>query len=78
MPRSALDGASHVVQDAAYVTVGLGLLGFQRLQVRRRELAQTVADPSTVVSGAVDLVVTAVGNRFKVIEERLGAALGHR
>ena len=78
MPRSALDGASRVVQDAAYVTVGLGLLGFQRLQVRRRELAQSVVDPSTVVSGAVDLVVTAVDNRLKVIEERLGAALGHR
>jgi hypothetical protein len=28
--------------DAAYVSVGLGVLGFQRLQVRRRELQQQV------------------------------------
>ena len=28
--------------DAAYVTVGLSVLGFQRAQVRRRELQQQV------------------------------------
>ena len=32
MPRS--------LQDAAYVVVGLGVLGFQRAQVARRDLAR--------------------------------------
>ena len=30
--------------DTAYVTVGLGVLGFQQAQVRRRELQQRLAD----------------------------------
>jgi hypothetical protein len=30
--------------DAGYVTVGLGVLGFQQAQVRRRELRQTVGE----------------------------------
>jgi hypothetical protein len=29
-----------IATDAAYVAVGLGVLGFQRVQVRRRELQQ--------------------------------------
>ena len=29
-------------KDALYVTVGLGVLGFQKAQVRRRELARQV------------------------------------
>jgi hypothetical protein len=31
-----------IATDAAYVAVGLGVLGFQRAQVRRRELRQQV------------------------------------
>lgn len=34
--------AATVARDTAYVTVGLGLLNFQRLQVRRRELERAV------------------------------------
>jgi hypothetical protein len=30
------------VKDAAYVTVGLGLLGYQRTQVRRREFERAL------------------------------------
>ncbi len=32
------------LKDAAYVTVGLAVLGFQRAQVRRRELARNLRD----------------------------------
>jgi hypothetical protein len=30
--------AADLAKDATYVTVGLGVLGFQRAQVRRREI----------------------------------------
>ncbi len=30
--------ATELARDATYVTVGLGVLGFQRAQVRRREI----------------------------------------
>ncbi|HEY5012451.1 MAG TPA: hypothetical protein VIK61_07080 [Acidimicrobiia bacterium] len=32
------------VTDAGYVTIGLGVLGFQQAQVRRRELQKRVGD----------------------------------
>jgi hypothetical protein len=36
-------------RDTAYVVVGLGVLGVQRAQVRRRELARRLADPRTQI-----------------------------
>jgi hypothetical protein len=33
--------AAALARDATYVTVGLGLLGFQRAQVRRREFERS-------------------------------------
>ncbi len=34
--------AVDLAKDAAYVTVGLGLLSYQRMQVRRRELERSL------------------------------------
>jgi hypothetical protein len=34
--------AAELAKDATYVTVGLSLLGFQRAQVRRRELERSL------------------------------------
>ena len=34
--------ATDLAKDATYVTVGLGLLGYQRAQVRRRELERAL------------------------------------
>lgn len=36
------DAATNLVKDSIYVTVGLGVLTFQRLQVRRREIERLV------------------------------------
>ena len=45
------------LQDAAYVAVGLGVIGFQKAQVRRRELARLVGEPDLqLVQPALDLV----------------------
>ena len=33
--------AAELAKDATYVTVGLGLLGYQRAQVRRREFERS-------------------------------------
>jgi hypothetical protein len=39
---AAVDTALDAARDAAYVTVGLSLLNFQRLQVRRREVERAL------------------------------------
>jgi len=35
---SAASAASDLARDAVYTTVGLGVLAYQRIQVRRREI----------------------------------------
>jgi hypothetical protein len=62
MARLQIDDVTNAVKDAAYVSVGLGVIAFQRLQVRRNELTK-------LVGGVGELV----GDRVKVVEERLGA-----
>jgi hypothetical protein len=42
--ESLLDQAAETAQDAVYVSVGLGILAFQRAQVRRRELNRGLDD----------------------------------
>lgn len=78
MARSTLDDVAHAAQDAAYVSVGLGLIAFQRLQVRRQELHKALSGQTDDARGALDAVGTLVGDRLKMLEERLGAVLEHR
>ncbi|HXY46023.1 MAG TPA: hypothetical protein VEH29_17695 [Acidimicrobiales bacterium] len=38
------DDLTKIAQDAAYVAIGLGVLGFQKAQVRRRELRKQLEE----------------------------------
>jgi hypothetical protein len=75
MPRVQVDDVTNAVKDAAYVSVGLGVIAFQRLQVRRNELTKTINEQTEGAKGALELVGSLVNDRVKVIEERLGAVL---
>ena len=74
MARLQLDDVTNAVKDAAYVSVGLGVIAFQRLQVRRNELTKTLRAGGAARS-ALDAVGALLGDRVKVVEERLGAVL---
>ena len=63
MARTPLDDVGKTLQDVAYVGVGLGVLAFQRAQVRRQELRK---DLSRLRSLA--------GEQVQLVEERLAAA----
>ena len=41
LAAQAADLALDLARDATYVTVGMGLLGYQRAQVRRREFERS-------------------------------------
>ena len=75
MPRSPIDDLATTAEDVFYVSVGLGMIVFQRLQVRRKELGQALSDHAGEAGGPLELVATAVAERLKLIEERVGAAL---
>jgi ElaB/YqjD/DUF883 family membrane-anchored ribosome-binding protein len=64
-----------IVKDAAYITVGLGVIGFQKAQVRRQELrkqldAQLVDARQQLAKLADRDQLKVVEDRFKVVEER--------
>jgi hypothetical protein len=78
MPRTPLDDVGDVVKDAAYVTVGLGVIAFQRLQVRRNELNKALSGQATEAKGALDVVSALIGERLKAVEERIGVPFDRR
>jgi hypothetical protein len=75
MPRLQLDDVTNVVKDAAYVSVGLGVIAFQRLQVRRNELNKTMSEQAVTARSTLEAVGALLGDQVKVVEERLGAVL---
>jgi len=78
MARSPIDDVTNAVKDAAYVSVGLGVIALQRLQVRRNELNKALSGPADEAKGALEVVGTLVGERLKMVEERVGAVLERR
>ena len=59
------------VQDAAYVVVGLGVIGFQRAQVRRQELRKQLVAQRQQLETQVDEARTQVQKLVKDVEERV-------
>lgn len=43
MAGISVDNVTDAVENTVFTAVGLGILGFQHLQVQRRELERTVA-----------------------------------
>ena len=65
MAGNPLDDVGKTLQDVAYVGVGLGLLAFQRAQVRRQELQKNLSRLGTLA-----------GEQVQLVEERLAASRG--
>lgn len=70
--RSLTDDVSRTARDAAYVAVGLGVLGVQRAQVRRRELMGRLGRASGDFHGRVGELQGRLGS----IHGRLGDLAG--
>ena len=75
MARTPIEDLAEAVKDAAYVSVGLGVIAFQRLQVRRNELTKAVSKPLGETKGTLEVLGVLVGEQVKLVEERVSAAL---
>jgi hypothetical protein len=53
LPNVATDKVVAAARDAAYVTIGFGVLAFQQAQVRRRELESQLSGLATKVRSLV-------------------------
>ncbi|MGH9273828.1 MAG: hypothetical protein ACRDZU_04190 [Acidimicrobiales bacterium] len=75
MARTPVDDLANAIKDATYVSVGLGVIAFQRLQVRRNELAKAISGPAEEARGTLEVLGAVVGERVKLVEERISAVL---
>ena len=57
------------VRDAAYVVVGLGVLGFQKAQVRRQEIQKRLVEPRTQLEGRLGDVRGELTKRVKEVDD---------
>lgn len=81
MSDSRNDAAAEITkiaQDAAYVAIGLGVLGFQRAQVRRRELQSQLDSlggqlPITIVRKELAKALKDLDTAFGQLIERVDA-----
>lgn len=76
--KRAVEIATNLTKDVAYVTVGSGVLAFQQVQVRRREMAAAIQSriPSnfgevTATGAAVSARATALAQSAKETVERI-------
>jgi len=60
MSGISVDDLATGVENAVYTAVGLGILGFQHLQVQRQQLARQV---SATVRGVTEQVERTLGGR---------------
>jgi hypothetical protein len=63
------------IRDAAYTTVGFGVLAFQQAQVRRQELAGKIAERFGVNKTQVEEMIKSVESRIAKLDDRFEARL---
>lgn len=69
----ATQDVGRIAQEAAYVAIGLGVIGFQRAQVRRREIAGAVERAARDGLGSPSWVSrNELARRVQDIDESLG------
>lgn len=75
MASSPVEDLTAAAKDVAYVSIGLGLLAFQRLQVRRNELARSLSGSTEEAKSTLEAIGGLVSERIRLVEERIGAVL---
>jgi ABC-type transporter Mla subunit MlaD len=70
------DDATKAIKDAGYVAVGLGVMAFQKAQVRRREVLDSLKSNSKGFSAQVDEARSQVAKVVKTVETKLDPVVG--
>ena len=72
MAAEPFDRVTGALVDAFHISVGAGVLTFQKAQVRRRELSEQLGTYADTTKAQLETVSTRVDDRLKLVEERLG------
>lgn len=74
-PEITLDDIQKTVRDSFYVTVGLGVIAFQKAQVQRNELRKQLEEGVGGAHQTVAESVKTVEERLEAVEQRIDAVL---
>ncbi len=75
MAEITIDDIQKTVRDGVYVSIGLGVIAFQKAQVRRQELKKQVESNLGGARSAVEDQIKTVEERLEAVEERIDAVL---
>lgn len=75
MAEITLDDIQKTVRDSVYVSIGLGVIAFQKAQVRRQELRKQVETNLGGARSVVEDQIKTVEERLEAVEERIDAVL---
>jgi hypothetical protein len=71
LPGVDADQVVAALRDAAYITVGFGVLTVQQAQVRRRELVSFLSERFETSKSQVETFVDALERRFGTLDQRM-------
>ncbi len=75
MAEITLEDLQKTVRDSFYVTVGLGVIAFQKAQVQRQELKKQLEQNVGAAEQAVTDSVKTLEERLEAVEHRIDAVL---
>ncbi|HEU5083798.1 MAG TPA: hypothetical protein VFU14_10700 [Acidimicrobiales bacterium] len=75
MAEITIDDIQRTVRDSFYVTVGLGVIAFQKAQVQRQELKKQLEQNVGAAEQAVTDSVKTLEERLEAVEHRIDAVL---
>lgn len=65
-----MNDVTKTLKDAAYITVGAGVIAFQKAQVQRQEIQKRLAELDLDPKTGLERLTTTVEERTKLAEER--------
>ena len=75
MAEITIDDIQKTLKDGLYVSIGLGVIAFQKAQVQRQELRKQVESNVGVARVVVEDRVKTVEERLEAVEQRIDAVL---
>ena len=73
LPGVDADKLVAALRDAAYVTIGFGVLAFQQAQVRRREIVQSLSTRFGSSKGQIEELLSSMEAQIKGLDQRFDA-----
>ena len=71
MAEITIDDISRTVRDGVYIGIGLGVIAFQKAQVRRQELRKQVETNVKTIEERLEVVEDRIDSVLDDVEERL-------